>query len=70
MYCFQVSIGDGRWLNHTRHKYGYGFPISKALLLDDLKDLNNNQVKLLGNGSSIHSLKLYGAITIGERALT
>ncbi|CAO3685599.1 unnamed protein product [Umbelopsis ramanniana] len=64
------QASDERWLNHTKHKYGYGFPMSKAFLLDELKDLNNNQVKLLGNGSGIHSLKIYGKITIDERAPT
>jgi hypothetical protein len=58
-------------LIHTRHKYGYGFPISKSLQLDDFLDVDriDDQANSVESIDFVPSLTLLDTIPIYDRTI-
>jgi hypothetical protein len=59
-------------LIHTRHKYGYGFPISKSLQLDDFLDVDriDDQAQSVESVNFVPSLNLLDTIPIYDRTIS
>ncbi|KAI9289159.1 hypothetical protein BC943DRAFT_349688 [Umbelopsis sp. AD052] len=55
------GLCDERWLNHTKNKYGYGFPLSKRHQLDNLLDITELGILSIAGGDELVE-KLVAAI--------
>jgi hypothetical protein len=66
----KVNIFNERWLPHTKHKYGYGFPLSKYLELDNWLDQDGSDDQNHSTKSTplLKPLKLFDTTPINDRA--
>lgn len=71
MNCFPVGLNGERWLNHTKHKYGYGFPMSRRLQWNNLSGVQDkgSQDKSTGNQLLMKSMELLDTRLAEKRAI-
>lgn len=68
---FKANIFNERWLPHTKHEYGYDFPVSKYLKLDnwlnqDSRGDHNHSTK---STTLLQQLKLFHTTPTNDRAI-
>jgi hypothetical protein len=65
------SLHKERWLLHTKHKYGYTFPIWKCLELNHLPNIaeNDDQYNFAGKDTISQQTKLFHTMSISNRAI-